>query len=83
MRIARRAIIPLVRTTQSAVGQAIEFTPQAGIGLHYFIGRIWSIDAEAMFHHISNAGISYSRNGGTNAIGGFLGVTYFFDRLSG
>jgi len=68
-------------TSQSAIGQAIEFTPQTGIGLHYFIGTKWSIDAEAMFHHISNAGMSNSRNGGINAIGGFLGVTYFFDRL--
>jgi hypothetical protein len=67
---------------QSAIGQAIEFTPQASVGLRYFISRNWSIDTEAMLHHISNAGMSNGRNGGINAIGGFLGVTYSFDRLS-
>ena len=65
--------------TQSAIGQAIEFTPQASLGLRYHLKGRWSIDAEAMYHHISNAGMS-DRNGGINAFGGFLGISYFFDR---
>lgn len=49
--------------------------------LPHFIRRNWTLDGEAMFHPISNGGLSQGRNGGTNAIGGFLGVTYFFDGL--
>ncbi len=63
--------------TQQAIGQAIEFTPQCSLGLHYLIARKWSLDVEGMFHHISNAGMS-KRNRSINALGGFLGVTYFF-----
>lgn len=65
--------------TQSAIGQAIEFTPQASVGLRYHLSSRWSIDVEAMYHHISNAGMS-DRNGAINAFGGFLGLSYFFDR---
>jgi len=63
--------------TQQAIGQAIEFTPQFSLGLHCLITRKWSLDVEGMFHHISNAGMS-DRNRSINALGGFLGVTYFF-----
>jgi len=63
--------------TQQAIGQAIEFTPQCSLGLHYLIARKWSLDVEGMFHHISNAGMS-KRNRSINAVGAFLGVTYFF-----
>jgi lipid A 3-O-deacylase len=66
--------------SQTAIGQSIEFNPQTSLGLHYFIGRDWSLDAEAMYHHVSNAGLA-KRNGGVNAVGGFVGVTYYFDRL--
>ncbi len=64
-------------STQDAIGQSIEFTPQASIGLHYMIRPKWSIDAEGMYHHISNAGLA-SRNVGSNAFGGLVGFTYFF-----
>jgi hypothetical protein len=64
--------------SQDAVGQAIEFTPQASLGVRYLIHPNWSLDAEAMFHHISSANLS-DRNDGINALGGFIGVTYFFD----
>jgi lipid A 3-O-deacylase len=67
--------------TQSAIGQAVEFTPQGSIGLRYFIGANWTLDAEAMYHHVSNAGLSNGRNGGINAVGGLLGTTYFFQKL--
>jgi len=67
--------------SQSEIGQRVEFTPQGSIGLRYFISRQWTVDVETMFHHVSNAGLSDGRNGGTNAVGGFLGVTCFFDDL--
>ena len=64
--------------TQQAIGQAIEFTPQCSIGVHYLIDKNWAVAAEGMFHHISNAGMS-KRNRSLNSLGGFIGVTYFFD----
>ena len=64
--------------TQQAIGQAIEFTPQCSIGVHYLIDRHWAVGAEGMFHHISNARMS-ERNNSLNSWGGFIGVTYFFD----
>ena len=64
--------------TQQAIGQAIEFTPQCSIGVHYLIDKNWAVAAEGIFHHISNAGMS-KRNRSLNALGGFIGVTYFFD----
>jgi hypothetical protein len=64
--------------SHDAVGQAIEFTPQASLGFRYLIHPKWSLNAEVMFHHISNANLS-DRNDGINALGGFIGVTYFFD----
>jgi hypothetical protein len=66
--------------TQNAIGNSIEFTPQASVGCQYLINRNWSISAELIFHHISNAGIDH-RNRGINAVGGFIGFTYFFDWL--
>jgi lipid A 3-O-deacylase len=66
--------------SQSEIGQSVEFTAQGSIGLRRFIGKKWTFDVEAMYHHISNAGLS-DRNRGINAFGGFLGVTYFLDKL--
>lgn len=65
---------------QDAIGEAFEFTPQASIGLHYLLRRNLSLDLEGMFHHTSNASLA-DRNAGINALGGFVGVTYFFDRV--
>jgi hypothetical protein len=67
--------------SQNEIGQAVEFTPQASIGLRYFIARNWTLDVEATFQHISNAYFD-ERNESTNAVGGLLGVTYFFGGLS-
>jgi len=64
--------------TQQAIGQAIEFTIPCSIGIHYLIDKNWAVAAEGMFHHISNAGLS-ERNRSLNSLGGFIGVTYFFD----
>ena len=67
--------------TQQAIGQAIEFTPQCSLGFRYLINKNWSLDGEAMFYHMSNAGMA-DRNRSINALGGFVGVTYFFDTPS-
>ena len=67
--------------SQDAIGQALEFTPQASLGFRYLIQENWSLDAEGMYHHISNGGMA-QRNAGINAFGGFLGLTYFFDGRS-
>ncbi|RPI78650.1 MAG: acyloxyacyl hydrolase [Desulfobacteraceae bacterium] len=66
--------------SQIAIGQAIEFTPQGSLGVHFLLSEHWSFDTEAIFHHISNANLN-ERNGGVNAFGGFIGFTRFFDKL--
>jgi len=66
--------------SQDAIGQAIEFTPQASVGARFLVAEDWSVDVEGMFHHISNASIS-DRNDGVNALGGLIGATYYFDKL--
>ncbi len=65
---------------QRAIGQELEFTPQISVGLRYLLNDKWSFDAEGMWHHISNADLD-ERNAGINALGGFVGFTYFFDEL--
>ncbi|GAB4252347.1 MAG: hypothetical protein OHK005_19590 [Candidatus Methylacidiphilales bacterium] len=66
--------------SQRAIGQAWEFTPQAAVGFRYLINDHWSVNAEGIYHHISNADMS-DRNLGINAVGGLVGVSYFFDKL--
>jgi hypothetical protein len=65
---------------QNVIGQVQEFSLEAGIGLHYLITPNVSIDAEGDYLHISNAGMS-QRNAGLNAIGGMVGVTYYFHKI--
>lgn len=62
---------------QRALGQAFEFQLGGGLGIRYLASEAWAVFLEADYRHISNAGLS-SRNGGTNAVGGFLGVSRFF-----
>lgn len=62
-------------SSQSMVGQAIEFTPQAGAGFRYMLNKHWSINAEALFHHMSNADMAM-RNIGVNEVGGLIGFSY-------
>lgn len=64
---------------QRAIGQAGEFYLQATGGLHFLLNPSWSIDVEGGYLHISNA-CTNERNGGINALGGSLGVTYFFGK---
>jgi lipid A 3-O-deacylase len=63
--------------TQRALGQAGEFYLQATGGFHFLLNPHWSFDIEGGYIHISNAGTN-ERNGGINALGGSLGLTYFF-----
>ncbi len=66
--------------SQRAIGGPIEFTPQGSLGMKFLVDRNWSIDVEAMYHHISNAGLE-DRNLGINSVGGLIGFTYYFDNL--
>jgi hypothetical protein len=66
--------------TQNAVGQVQEFALDAAVGFHYLVHPNWSIDLEADYFHISNAGMS-TRNAGLNAIGGMVGITYYFHKI--
>ena len=63
--------------SQRALGSAFEFDLQAGVGLRYRLNPRWSMDTEVSFRHLSNADFS-SRNYGTNALGGLVGVGYAF-----
>ena len=63
--------------TQRAIGQAVEFTLQAQLGLKWYVAPSLSLDVEGGFQHISNAGLS-DRNAGVNAFGGSVGLTYYF-----
>jgi lipid A 3-O-deacylase len=63
--------------TQRALGQAGEFYLQATGGVHFLLHARCSLDIEGGYVHISNAGTN-DRNGGINALGGSVGVTYFF-----
>jgi len=64
---------------QRFIGLPVEFTPQASLGLHVRLSRSFSLDLEAMYHHISNAGLSQTRNLGTNAVGGQIGFTWLLE----
>ena len=54
-----------------------EFNLQGGAGVQYFIANNVSINLEAWYLHISNAGIK-EPNLGLNGITGMLGITFFF-----
>jgi lipid A 3-O-deacylase len=54
----------------------ISFTPQGGLGLHYFISDRAAITGEWRLHHISNASI-HENNLGINSSLFMIGFTYF------
>ena len=62
---------------QRAIGQAVEFYLHAEVGLKCMIAPNLSLDIEGGLQHISNAGLA-SRNYGVNALGGSIGLTYYF-----
>jgi opacity protein-like surface antigen len=63
--------------SQNLVGNATSFNPQGSLGLRYQLDKRWSIDAEGMFHHVSNAGLG-DRNVGVNGLGALIGLTYYW-----
>jgi hypothetical protein len=65
--------------SQRALGEQWEFYLQATAGVHCLLSPHWSVDLEGGFLHISNANMA-ARNGGVNALGGSLGVTYYFGK---
>ena len=67
--------------SQDTIGNDINFTPQVSLGLRYLINEKLSIDAEAMFHHISSGSKvlnNTDRNHGLNSFGALIGVTFNF-----
>ena len=62
---------------QFGIGTTFEFNLQATLGARWKVNRSWSINTECGFRHISNAGLS-SRNGGVDAVGGFIGIGRMF-----
>jgi len=66
---------------QDIIGQAINFTFQASVGLRYPINEKWSIDAEAKAYHASCGNVIFNnndRNDGLNSFGTSMGLTYNF-----
>ncbi|MEI8233782.1 MAG: acyloxyacyl hydrolase [Verrucomicrobiota bacterium] len=62
---------------QRIVGSGFEFTLVADAGLRYCFTRQWGAVFMIDFEHISNADTA-SRNLGVNAVGGTVGVGWFF-----
>jgi hypothetical protein len=58
---------------QFGIGTTFEFNLQATLGARWRVDRIWAIHTELGYRHISNAGLD-SRNGGVDAVGGFIGL---------
>jgi opacity protein-like surface antigen len=54
-----------------------EFNLQGGAGVQYFISSNISINLEAWYLHMSNAGIK-EPNLGVNGITGMLGISFYF-----
>jgi hypothetical protein len=65
------------RYNQFEIGEEAEFLLQAAVGGRVRIGENWTLDVEAGFQHISNAGLA-RHNGGINNVGASIGLTYFF-----
>lgn len=62
---------------QFGIGTTFEFNLQATLGARWRVNRSWSINTEIGYRHISNAGLD-SRNGGVDAVGGFIGLGHMF-----
>ncbi len=67
-------------SSQRAIGRSMNASLRTGAGFRYLLNKNWSLDAEAAFEHISNAGTA-DRNDGVNSLGAFVGITYFWDNL--
>lgn len=62
---------------QFGIGSTLEFNLQSSLGARWRLNRAWSLNTEFGYRHISNAGLS-SRNGGVDAVGGFVGFGRLF-----
>lgn len=69
--------IPEGPAASDAIGQAVEFNLQAIGGVRFLLNSRWSLNAEAAYRHISNAGMS-DPNYGIDQLGGSLGVGFSF-----
>lgn len=58
---------------QFGIGTTFEFNLQATLGARWRIDPVWAVHTELGYRHISNAGLD-SRNGGVDAVGGFIGL---------
>jgi hypothetical protein len=56
----------------------VSFSPQGGVGFHYFVGERLSLNAAARYHHISNAG-THMPNNSINDFTFSAGFSYFLD----
>ena len=55
------------------------FALKAAAGFHYTLNERLALNVEGGYIHISNADLA-SRNYGINALGGSIGITYYFPR---
>jgi lipid A 3-O-deacylase len=62
---------------QHLIGSDWSFVLEGEAGARFLLSSHWAITVGAQFYHISNADIAV-RNRGLNALGGVLGVDYFF-----
>ena len=60
-----------------AVSQSVNFNLQAIGGVQFLLNSRWSLNAEASYRHISNAGLS-DPNYGIDQLGGALGFGFAF-----
>jgi len=60
------------------VGSEFNFTWSPYIGIRCFINDKWSIQATANYNHMSNFDTT-ANNHGIDAVGGMLGVSYYFE----
>lgn len=56
----------------------IIFYPQVGLGFHYFLTELFSVDTSLRFHHMSNAGTNQPNNGIHSGLA-LLGATFYLD----
>ena len=62
---------------QRLIGGTFEADLQSSLGFRFLLNRDWSLNAEGIYQHISNANTS-DRNVGLNALGGLLGFSRAF-----
>jgi hypothetical protein len=63
--------------SQRALGNSFNFAPQGAAGARVPLSEDLALDAEFLYQHISNAGLS-ERNTGINAMGARIGIAWFF-----